>query len=365
MKKINKIILIADFLRFGELSRSPTSTVKSTQWLKQVLSFPISTVSDINCEEVWHENGINSYEFYSTLDTEPSFTGWASIIYKKESVAQFDQLVKKHFANSLVIGCELPDYLRESLTKNGIIYLDTVASPIRFSEDIINCWRSNHQKLQEVIAKYQMPQSLHQYSANMIQAKHIWMKKEPFEEETAILMGQVSDDKSLIDKETGKVITLDNFKENINKIIKKYPKVLFKPHPYGKLDPYIIKLLEENRISLTNKNYYSLLCTENVTHIYAINSGSIREAEYFNVPSTSFMPPLYNIAINNEEAKQPDTPVEISHEWLTPQFWSQILCHLIPVKSNWPDMSHICFKNTIRRSLNADWNFSEIDKVKV
>lgn len=364
MKNINKINFIADFLRYNELSTVPNSTIKSTRWLKHVLDFPINAVTNLTCNELWHDNGLNSYDFYSALKVEPSFAGWASVIYNRTNI-QFDQLVKKSFSNSLVIGCELPDILRQSLTNNGITYLDTVASPIRFSEDIINCWRSNNSIVQKNIAKYQMPSSLHQYSANMIKAKYVWAKNEQLNEDTAIIMGQVNDDKSLINKSTGKTVTLSDFKDNINQIIDKYPTVLFKPHPYGTIDPFIKSLIAKKHLSLTNSNYYSLLCAKNIKHVYAINSGSIKEAEYFNVMSTAFMPPLYNIASNQEEAQLIDTPVEISNEWIKPQFWSDILSSLINVNSNLPDMSGICFRNTIRRSLNADWNFSEIDKVKI
>jgi hypothetical protein len=334
-----------------------------------MLQFPLTCIlQKIDYQLIWHQNGLDSLIFYEALHSNPSLEGWASILNDQVINEQLDLLVNRTFKNTLIIGCELPDVICHSLSRNNIIYIDTVASPIRFSKDIINCWRSNHSSIQKEIAVFQYNQKLHQYHANLIKAKFIWAKTESIENETAIIMGQVSDDKSLVDKHTGEIVSLDNYHNEIQYILNSYQNILYKPHPYAKTDKLMQKTIESEKynISVTDTNYYQLLCTENIKHIYGINSGSLTEAKYFNKESTAFKEPLYNIARTFTEAQKKNTHVEVGYEWLTPNFWSKILKPILKVKTeNLPDMSAICFNNTIRRSLNADWNFNQIDKIKV
>jgi hypothetical protein len=369
MQKIKKIVFLADFLRFSATSEKPNVTKKSTQWLFRTLQFSLQkVVEQIECEVVWHENGVNSYEYYNVLGIQPDLAGWAAVLNETCDNKELDNITNRDFSNKLVIGCELPEVLCQSFNRNNIIYLDTVASPIRFSEDIINCWRSNHPQIQLQISEFKYDQSLHYYYANMIRAKFIWANTQTMPNNTALILGQVSDDKSLVDRHSGKFVSLGSYENKITKILNQYPHVLFKAHPYSKQDPFLQKLIESKmfNITCTDTNYYQLLCTDNVEHIYGINSGSITEAKYFNVPATSFKEPLYNIANCALSASTVNTPVEVGHEWLTPHFWSRILSPILDVKQEGlPNMSHIGFKNTLRRSLNADWNFEQIDKVKV
>ncbi|MGS2720419.1 polysialyltransferase family glycosyltransferase [Paraglaciecola aestuariivivens] len=369
MQEIKKVVFLADFLRFSAFSKEPIVTIKSTQWLAKTLDFPLRQVlQNIEFQQKWHKKGVDSYEYYAAIGKTPNLAGWASSLYDINANTKLDKLTQRDFANSLVIGCELPEVLCQSFERNGIIYLDTVASPIRFSEDIINCWRSNYLPIQLKLAEFMYDKSLHYYFANMIQAKFIWAATEKICEETALIVGQVNDDKSLIDKKLGKLVSLDAYEHNILEILKKYPQVLYKPHPYSNNSGYLEKLIKSKKynINCTDTNYYQLLCTENISHVYGINSGSLTEAQYFNKPATHFMDPLYNIADCTNAASIVNTPVEIGHQWLTPQFWKSILKSVVQVnEGELPRMDHLSYKNTLRRSLNADWNFAQIDKVKV
>jgi hypothetical protein len=369
MQEIKKVVFLADFLRFSATSEKPNVTKKSTQWLFRTLQFALQkVVGQIKSDEVWHENGVNSLEYYKALGKQPDLAGWAAVQYETYNNKELDNLTNRDFSNTLVIGCELPEVLCQSFNRNNIVYLDTVASPIRFSDDIINCWRSNHPQIQLQIAEFKYDQSLHYYYANMIRAKFIWAKTQTIPTDSALILGQVSDDKSLVDRHSGKFVSLESYKDEITKILNQYSHILYKSHPYSKQDPYLQKLIESNKfnITCTDTNYYQLLCTDNVKHVYGINSGSITEAKYFNVPATGFKKTLYDIADCALSAATVNIPVEVGHDWLTPYFWSKILSPIMEVtKEGLPNMNHMSFKNTLRRSLNADWNFEQIDKVKV
>lgn len=364
MKNIKKIIVVADFLRFGQFSNEPIHTIKQTRWLYKLLSYPISSsTSDFPIEALWHGNGINSYEFYKSLSTEANFKGWTNIFASQANI-NFDLLVANTFKSSLVIGFELPDILISSLTRNCIPYIDTLSSPIRFSDDMIFCWRSNIQQVQNCISRFQLNPNIHNYYANLISSKFIWAETTSFPKNTALLMGQVADDRSLIDRDSGKVVCFRDYLGQIHNVLNKYNNVIYKPHPYGTTDPFIIDLLSNNKVSIIDDNYYKILCSKNIDHVYAISSGSIDEAQYFNIKATAFKKPLYKIA-TLETSTILNTPVEVSNEWLKPFFWAEILSPILKTYISKVDKSVYNSRNTLRRSMNADWNFSQIDSLKL
>jgi hypothetical protein len=308
-------------------------------------------------------NGFNTEKFYLAQGIDINLDGWAKLHYQQDLETMAEEMLYDAFSESLVISNELPICVIRALTRLNIPVLDTIGYPLRFLEDHLNAWRSNDHSIAKRIEKFRFNNSYAYYQAGLIRAKSVWMESLVIPPGTAILMGQVSSDKALIHKTQGSFLSMENFIDKIEAMVKRHSRVLYKPHPYAGIENNQKILRSYPTIQLSDANFYLLASQENVTDVYAISSGTCAEAPYFGKNGNYFYEPLYSF--DSESAPSTDaisSPIPVAQDWLWPEFWQSVLSPV--TKTLHSGLKAAPFRaNRIRRTLNADWGFGTIDNV--
>lgn len=365
---VKKIVFTGDILRPFSVGpgKWESATWKNIRWLENLLSWQLNRATGLPHEPVsWTPSGgFNAPAIYQSLSASISYSDWAALFYMSVLPEQVDELLVRPFVDTCVIGVEIPDILQHALTKHHIPFIDIVSHPVRFMEDLLFAFRTNIPSIHQALLNYQYPvEDSCIPQANLLRAKISWMPHLSLPPDTALITGQVAIDKALISREEGRFLSLADYTEKVLEISDKHPLVLFKPHPYQNANCPSRKIIEMIGTTKTvNHNFYYLLAQAGLTDVYAINSGTVTEANYFGLRGHALGDALYSF-----DAKPPVNGVTgdcvtIGKQFLEPSFWADILKDVVPVKSDLPaGPPHR--PSLLRRSLNADWDYGYIDEV--
>ncbi len=360
--KPKRIVVTADFLR-PKPEAASGATAANSLWLRRSVETPLRDVTALPIEEVNWGAGFDTEKFYRAQGVDLNLDGWARLHYQQMLEPTAEQMLHDAFNESLVISCELPMCVVRALTRLNIPVIDTVGYPLRFLEDHLNAWRTNHPSIAEKMETYRFDLRYAYYQAGLIRAKSVWMESLDTPPGTAVLIGQVSNDKALIHKTQGRFLSLADFGDPIEDLVRRHSRVLYKPHPYAGAENNQNILKRFPSIELTSANYYWLASQDNVTDIYAISSGTCSEAPYFGKSGNFFYEPLYVLDAEDPLSKGAiSSPIPVAQDWLWPEFWQSVLSPV--TETRWQGMQAAPFRaNRIRRTLNADWGFGVIDRV--
>lgn len=364
VRPIRRIVITGDVLRPKFDRPGESASRANVQWLHRILGWPLSKVTGLPISFVGWGEGFDGAAFYRAIELVPDVSGWAHVHYAEELPAIAEALIESAYADALVIGCETTPCIAGALTRLGIPLLDTIGHPVRFLDDLLNAWRSNHAPISNMLLRFGHDLELARAQAGLIRAKMAWRPTLTAPEDTALLIGQVGSDKALIHRTQGRLLGFGDFVESLFEIAERHPKVLYKPHPYE--DQYGDSASIARRFKSfqqVSSNFYWLVSQAPIGSVYAISSGTCSEAPFFGKRGAFFHEPLYPMDGTNLDARYGfGPPVPIEHAWLWPNFWHAILGSVLPVAR--PDILEPPYRaNRIRRSLNADWNFGEVDAV--
>lgn len=315
-----KIAITGDVLRpdiNGKFSQE-----YNINWFYDFISEPLLQIG-IKPDKIGYDE-FQTLEYYKAIEKPFNVFSWADI-YNKPNKA----LINIYLDYDYIIGFELPNCIKKSLSNNGITWIDFVISPIRFLEsDVYLTCSSNNldmlKRLDFLFKKYVQPDFVKQIKSNVDRIKQSAPKL--FEENTGVFIGQTSYDRTLIfNKEF-----LDlrrKFKSHALKAPE--TNVRYKPHPYQKE--------EIEGIETTDANIYDILSQDNVT-IYGWNSSALYEAMQFKIP--------YFKMDNNEFYKDYYT---FLHHYLIPEFWQ----YVFSTKSIYIPFE--CFEQNKLRKIVGSW----------
>lgn len=361
---IRRIVITGDVLRPRADRPGDPASQANVQWLYRLLAWPLSLVTDLPVSCVSWGDGFDTAAFYRAVDLAPDIAGWARVHYADDLPAAADALIESSFRDALVIGCETTPCVAAGLTRLGIPLLDTIGHPIRFLDDLLNAWRSNHAGMAGALTDFRYDVEFARAQAGLISAKMAWRPSLDVPADSALLIGQVGSDKALIHRSQGRLLGFGDFIESLFDIAERHSRVLYKPHPYedrfGNSAAVVKRFKSFQHVS---SNYYWLASQPQIGAVYAISSGTCAEAPFFGKTGNCFHEPLYRMDGGNpDERFGLSSPVPVEHEWLWPRFWNAVLGATTPVSGR-----NLCEPryraNRIRRSLNADWNFGEVDAV--
>lgn len=361
---IRRIVITGDVLRPRADRPGDPASRPNVQWLYRLLAWPLSQVTSLPVSWVSWGEGFDAGAFYRSVDLAPDIAGWARLHYADALPAAAEVLIESAYRDALVIGCETTPCVAAALTRLGIPLLDTIGHPIRFLDDLLNAWRCNHAGMANALTDFEYDVELARAQAGLISAKMAWRPPLDAPQDSALLIGQVGSDKALIDRSRGRILGFGDFLEALFEIAERHPRVLYKPHPYedrfGNSAAVVRRFKSFQHVS---SNYYWLVSQPQIGAVYAISSGTCAEAPYFGKTGRCLHEPLYRTDGGNaDERFGLSTPVPVEHEWLWPRFWGAVLERVLPV-SDGPLRELPYRANRIRRSLNADWNFGEVDAV--
>lgn len=366
--KVNSIIFTGDILRPFAISTHAweSATRKNIRWLQHLLTWQISQATRLPQARVsWDlKDDFNAPAIYATLGLNVNYDAWASIFYQSALPSTVEQMLIAPFVNSCVVGVEIPDVLQFALTRNQIPFIDIVSHPVRFMEDLLFAFRTNDKNIHQRLLQHKynvedncIPQ------ANLLRAKVTWMPSLILPENTALITGQVATDKALISRQNGQFLKLSDYMDKIFEICESHALVLFKPHPYQHTNCPSRRAIEAFGVVRTvTSNFYYLLAQECLTDIYAITSGTVSEAPYFGKNGHMLGEPLYSFDDAPPANGSTGACIPIGNEFLNPNFWADILEPIVPVQKKLP-VGPLPRPSLLRRSLNADWDYSFIDQI--
>lgn len=359
----SRILIATDLLRPPPPAPRESVTRAITGWLYALLDWPLRRACPLPVQTIAQGAGFDTGRFHRLMGMEPGIAAWAALHFAPELPAAADAMVAEAFADSLVIGYELSPCITASLTRAGIPVIDSFCTSLRFLDDLLNAWRTNHAEVDTRLREHRFDETIAWRQAGLIRAKAAWMPPLNVPEGTALLVGQVGSDRALIDHREGRLLGFDDYVESLFALAERHRTILYKPHPYadgyGRSETVIGRFRSFQQVG---DNVYRLMSQPGLEAVYAISSGCVDEAVYFGKRGERFHSSEPD---RDAEGRDPHgllAAVPVDQAWLEPSFWRDILAPLVEVSpGDEPapaDRSH-----RIRRSLNADWGFLAIDQV--
>lgn len=341
-----------------------SATWKNVRWLSHLLGWQLATATGLSATRVsWERDGFDARRVYQSLGRAVSPESWASIFYLDHLPEPAEELLARPFVGSLVVGVEIPNVLQHVLSRRGIPFVDMVAHPVRFMDDLLFAFRTNHAGIHARLVSHRFDLEACVPFAQLLRAKAAWMPALALPPGTALITGQVATDKALIGRAEGRFLSLADYTESLFEICERHPLVLWKPHPYqGGECPSRRVIASFRAIRTVTDNFYHLVSQEGITDVYAINSGTVAEAPYFGRAGHALAPALYEFGERGPVAARASDCVPIGEAFLSPGFWSDVLAPLVDTRSDCPP-GPPARSSRLRRSLNADWDHGFMDEV--
>jgi hypothetical protein len=368
MTEIQRVIFTGDILRpFPDFKGGwESATYKNIRWIRKLLGWQIERATGLpQSNVVWEPGGFDAPRVYDALDLPINYESWASLFYAEDLSERVEDLLAEPFEGSIVIGVELPDFLQCVLARRGIPFIDTVGHPVRFMDDILFGMRTNHGTAHQALLDVRFDVDRCVPYANLHRAKAAWMPSLDLPDGTALITGQVSTDKAVICRKTGRHLSLKDYIDRLFEICENHPLVLFKPHPYQGPDCPSRRVIGSFRsIRVVTDNFYYLMGQDAITDVYAISSGTVHEAPFFGKRGHAFAGPLYTFGERPPESGRAGEIVPVQDEFLSPRFWSRALRGVVSTEDQVPE-GPSPRSSRLRRSLNADWDYGFIDAMVV
>lgn len=191
--------------------------------------------------------------------------------------------------DTVYVGYEMPNWLKNLLDENNFQYIDIRLSPIRFARDLCFAINSNCQTIRKRLSAFEIPKEFFRIEASQIKASIFHLRGRPttYEYENALIfVGQTNTDSSLLMSGTGELLRPTHFSEKLKSIRAKYETIHYLPHPYsgGRAVEELaeLEILFQEKVGLCNMPSYELLCEESRTGFVAISSGFLQEAKCFD-----------------------------------------------------------------------------------
>jgi len=250
--------------------------------------------------------------------------------------------------SSLIIGFELSEEIQQRLNKRKQPYLSLVIHPLRYMDDIFFAFQTNSHAMLRTLKAHEVNPELCQVHANMVRATVLKSKKRSLlPPDTLLLVGQTEHDMVVYDGKS--YLSLIDFVDIIIPIAAAHQHVVFKPHPYARNSRMMHRQLRMRlgNVHITRDNIYHLLSQPTLSHVCALNSSVLYEAEMFMKTTTFLYKPPFS-----------RTTIGIYDAWLLGSFWSTLLSpHIATVSS---DIALPFRPDRLRIALNDFWSHGEI-----
>lgn len=353
-----KILFTSDLLKVDDKlqDKYPNPQKVNIDWIYELFSPILKQIfNDSRFSKLYgNENGFDSirWTIYNSLGLQFTSESWGLLYegrYESEIIKEI--LYKKLTEYDLVIGFELPPYIVDALSLFGIKYIDFTNHPIRFLPDYMFGVRTNIKEVQEKLSLAIIPDDLIYRFAEISKARttRILQNREKFGENSAIFMGQIEIDSSLICN--GRIADLEDVENALISLTLNYEKVFYKAHPHLKKTEEVKNIIKKiRRCEYLEINAYDAMALDNFAVVASMSSGSLFEAKYFGRKTKYFLPPKdhFDINCNNKDIIY----YPIYKSILNKNFWDWLF-NDIPynIDKDFPDPNEAALKF----SLNMKW----------
>lgn len=358
-----RIVVSGDFLRPSVAQMRPTQH-ENIQWMHRLLEVPLQMATGLPVEIVhWDNNWLNRSRLdrdaviaiYHAFWMEPNIKSWPTLFAAKELPPFVEAMFQDFFADSFVIGFELPPYVVHFLERNGIGFVDCSLSPVRFMDDLLFDVSASSPEMTEAIRAYEVPEGLIRLQAGMVASNVAKMNPRPPRPNALLLILQTQFDKVVI--ENNRFSTVLDHIDAVMDLAQGFDHVMIKEHP---LEPQkdvlqrLTKLLPDN--SVTQDNFYRLVSHPNVQAVAALSSSCVLEAGYFGKQGHYLIP-----GFSHETFSVGLEGINVGDPVICPDFWRDVLSSSgCPVTA--PDGLRLAPKpNRFRQQLRSAWGYNQID----
>lgn len=267
----------------------------------------------------------------------------------------------KFIKDSLVIYIEMPIIFKRIHNILNVPYIDLTVHPIRFLDDHLFGFSTNERLIFDRMKKYQVDEHMFYMQANMIKSI-VDYNPLPIIENSALIAGQTNIDKALYSE--GKCLSIMDFANEIEKMGRIYDCVYYKAHPFNtdlKRIHDFLKQYDFVKLCPSDWNTYKILSNSNLKKVYAITSGVLYEAKYFEKEAESLYKPYLHFDYSHECEFSEETYLSIYNEYINPFFWKNILQDIISINEDCQNCDMDFRPNRIRATFNDYWAYTELD----
>ncbi len=372
--KIKQIIIIADILRHkgGQDGNADMFYGLLSGTIERITDIPVKLLDKGIQYHIQSE--IYSYYGYDIKhnECESSIFCGVPVEYWKDLCFQDPNdklltLIKNYFKNSLVICREPSPIFIKAFNILKIPYIELAIHSIRFLDDLILAFRSSDNCIYEKLKSFEMNVEEIFYYVNLLKAEALRKYSYHYntlENNSAIFFGQTAIDRSLLDYKNKQLVDFMMYKDKFEQLTDKFETVYYKPHPHYTDDNILnfVKKFSNTKIIHNEINTYDLLSLPNIKCCCAISSGTLNEARYFGKDIECFLgqPYIYSDEIKNKNKLSKNIHyISISRDFLTPNFWSEILSPLIKTKKI--KTFKVNTTNKLRRIIGSSWGYIDND----
>ena len=231
--------------------------------------------------------GIDVASVMETLSLPCSPEGWAQSVIADLSSADTRRLLPGLDASTLVIGWGLTPSLMNFIDRSGAVFIDFEIDPIRFTEHLKFCVRTNDRRTKHVLEKLRVSEEHCWNEAAALKgyfARH--GERVLFDPRISVglFIGQTSLDLALVAR--GRLARPIDVASRVRELSREVDLLVIKPHPYEGSTSHLADLAAAvPNVAWTNQNVYALLCAENLSFVCGLSSGTLQEAAYFLKPA--------------------------------------------------------------------------------
>lgn len=368
-----KIIFTGDFIRPSAAAWRPTQHY-NIRWLHDLFAPVLRQLTHADIGYVaWNHAGVlkggidgnDIADIYNTCDVTSSMDGWALLYDRAFLPAKVRRRLADLFCDALVIGFEIPPYLKHFLLENGNTYIDFIIHPVRFHDDIFFGVQSSDMRLNAVLADFAMDEEELYLAAGVAGATAGRLSNLPAEPGSSLILMQTRHDKTQIRE--GRFIGFSDFlAPAFEQGIFNGP-VLLKPHPLEPGNPHLRIITSSVKgCRVTSANFYELLCCENIELIVSLSSSTSFEAKYFDKKSIHLYKPPFEMFFKGQNFTYGfESYFSIKDAYYGNNFWNALVealnfSGLRSSKSK--DHTALAIKpNRTRLALKSFWGYNQID----
>jgi len=263
---------------------------------------------------------------------------------------------------TLLVGYELSEPTRDVLNSAGLTYIDIWLHPVRFYDDVMFAFSSNHSGIQAALNEYELDSRLLELRAVEIStavARRVWRRPQLPPGRGALFVGQTRYDKALL--ADNRMLSLQDFRTRFESLARDFDFVLYRRHPMvhsgdSSIRSYFRSL---GNVAFTNCPTYYLLADPMIERVASISSSVVHESVYFGKGTDYFFRPPIQIKSNGDSGSY----ATVFERFLTPQFWQSILKGALPVKDVEPLVLTVK-PSRLRDALGVVYGYQHVDRLE-
>lgn len=355
MYEIKKILVTGDFLRQRQNQAGTSSQKGNIKWIYHMIKPALSMLSNHPISPIVFtgNNTCVGSKIFALNKLPVTFESWVGLYYKDPSPQEL-AVIQDTFQDALVISFEMPELVKKAFDVLDIPYIDVTIHPARFMDDLLFGLRSNIAGVSDKLVPWIVYEEEIQISAGMALATLQRLPRIKTCEDTeniALFAGQTTDDRVLI--HNGQLINVDDFMERFSELSSLHEKILVKPHPMAKENPFMLALTRLfPNTEIIDGNFYHIMSHENITHVYSLTSSTSIEAAYMGKIGVHLT--KYPFCFSDKTAYG-GAYLTIKPHFYLPSFWEKILSCVghtsLPVRNiNIPES-----RSRIRMSMRSYW----------